>query len=527
MLKELPLGTSIFETLRATDELYVDKTDLIYQLARRRSKCFLARPRRFGKSLLISTFESLFQYGLRDFQGLAIEPLWKDKPYPVARLDFSRLTTFRSYEEFKERFQSFLQSAFIPLGFVYRRELDSLQFLEQLGLWIASLPPNSLVVLIDEYDAPLTAHLEDREKFEAVRDCLQPFYALLKEYEGRLRFFFMTGITKFSNTSVFSAFNNLRDISLDPEYGTLLGYTEEEMRAVFLPYVDNAADVLGMTREEVLSRLKEQYDGFSFDREASHRVYCPWSVLNFLSTPKNGFLNYWYVSGGRPTVLTKYLVNHALAEPISYSEERKVTLFDLTLSQQYDYMSIENLLMQAGYYTIRSVLQDETVVLGYPNREVAISMAQLYAEELLQGKNLRNVCPTPALSVLSSGAAEEVVSYFTEVLRAIDYQRYPVKDEATCRGYLQVLLIGAAMLPSVEVHNAFGRSDLEVEAGDRLWVFEIKCARESKEVDSLLREAVEQMGSRHYGSKRSGKKVIRMALVFDVSERGFSAWKCQ
>ena len=239
MLKELPLGTSIFETLRATDELYVDKTDRIYQLARRRSKCFLARPRRFGKSLLISTFESLFQYGLRDFQGLAIEPLWKDKTYPVARLDFSRLTTFRSYEEFKERFQSFLQSAFIPLGFVYRRELDSLQFLDQLGLWIASLPPNSLVVLIDEYDAPLTAHLEDREKFEAVRDCLQPFYALLKEYEGRLRFFFMTGITKFSNTSVFSAFNNLRDISLDPEYGTLLGYTEEEMRAVFLPYVDN------------------------------------------------------------------------------------------------------------------------------------------------------------------------------------------------------------------------------------------------------------------------------------------------
>ena len=110
-------------------------------------------------------------------------------------------------------------------------------------------------------------------------------------------------------------------------------------------------------------------------------------------------------------------------------------------------MSIESLLMQAGYYTIRAVLPDETVVLGYPNREVAVSMAQLYAEELLQGQNLRNVCPTPAMSVLSSGAPEAVVSYFTEVLRAIDYQRYPVKDEATCRGYLQVLLIGAKLAP--------------------------------------------------------------------------------
>lgn len=526
MLKELPLGTSIFETLRASNELYVDKTGLIYQLVRRRSKCFLARPRRFGKSLLISTFASLFQYGLRDFHGLEIEYLWKDKTYPVVRLDFSRLTTFRNYEEFKGNLQSFLQAAFLPHGFVYRREPDSLQFLDQLGMWIASLPPNSLVVLIDEYDAPLTAHLENREKFEAVRDCLQPFYALLKEYEGRLRFFFMTGITKFSNTSVFSAFNNLRDISLDPEYGTLLGYTEEEIRSVFLPYVDHAAEVLGMEREEVLGRLKEQYDGFSFDREAGHRVYCPWSVLNFLSAPKNGFLNYWYVSGGRPTVLTKYLVNHALSEPIPYSGERNVTLFDLTLAQEYDYMSIESLLMQAGYYTIRAVLPDETVVLCYPNREVAVSMAQLYAEELLQGQNLRNVCPTPAMSVLSSGAPEAVVSYFTEVLRAIDYQRYPVKDEATCRGYLQVLLIGAAMLPHVEVHNAFGRSDLEVEAGDRLWVFEIKFARETAEVDGKLREAVEQMRSRHYGRKSPGKQVIRMALVFDIEKKGFSTWKC-
>lgn len=526
MLKALPLGRSSFVALRARDAIYADKTDLIFQLASTDDKCFLARPRRFGKSLLISTLESLFRYGLRDFQGLAIEPLWKDKTYPVARLDFSGLKSYRSREAFVAELQSAIQRAFLPHGFVYRREQESLLFIDQFKLWLESLPPSSIVVLIDEYDAPLTAHLEDRETFEAVRDCLQPFYAALKEYEGCLRFFFMTGITKFSNTSIFSAFNNLRDISLNPQYGTLLGYTDEELRSDFLPYVEKAARSLGLETEEVFRRLKEQYDGFSFDRRAQHRVYCPWSVLNFLKNPGDGFLNYWYESGGQPEVLKKYLVNHRLAEPISYAKEYEIRLSKLAASQVYDEMGLEALLTQAGYYTIRSVLDEETVVLGYPNREVATSMAQLYADELLNGKNLRNVCPTPALSILSSGAPEDLVSYFTEVLRAIDYQRYPVKDEASCRGYLQVLLIGAAMLPSVEVHNAFGRSDLEVEAGDHLWVFEIKCAKESSEVDGLLREAVEQMRTRHYGSERSGKKVIRMALVFDVAERGFSAWKC-
>ena len=292
LLKRLPLGTSDFRTLRTCGELYVDKTASICRLARERGKFLLVRPGRFGKSLLVSTFESLFSNGVKAFRGLAIEALWHDKTYPVVWLDFSGLKSFESRSQFSADLRSLLQAAFLPLGFQFQPTIDTLNFIDQLKLWLASQPPNSLVILIDEYDAPLTAHLDDSPVFECIRDCLEKFYAALKEYEGRLRFFFMTGITKFSSTSIFSAFNNLQDISLDPLYGNILGYTDEEVRTAFGPYLTRAAEALGMPLETLLSKLKDHYDGFSFDEEAKHHVYCPWSVLNFLSRPDHGFQNY-------------------------------------------------------------------------------------------------------------------------------------------------------------------------------------------------------------------------------------------
>ena len=183
------------------------------------------------------------------------------------------------------------------------------------------------------------------------------------------------------------------------------------------------------------------------------------------------------------------------------------------------------LLTQAGYYTIREVTDDKYVFLGYPNQEVAGSMAQLYADELLKGEPLRQPGTPSIAETMSDGSLDEVVNQLNRAVQAIDYHRYPIVDEASCRAYLQVLLIGAAMLPRVEVHNALGRSDMEVEVGQRHWVFEIKFAKIDSKVITLLNEAIQQIESRQYGSQHSNLQLLRVALVFSETERRFVAWK--
>ena len=523
MRKLLPIGSSNFSALRQNNEIYVDKTDLIYQLACTRGSFFLARPRRFGKSLLISTFESLFRKGVEDFRGLSIEKSWKDKTYQVVRLDFSKIKGSANVHEFKEAFSYYLLDRFSEVGF--RFDPKGTPILSQLDTWMLNLPNSSLVVLVDEYDAPLTEKLNQPEFFNEIRDIFSQFFGLMKGNEGCLRFFFMTGITKFSNTSIFSAFNNLQDISLDPLFGKLLGYTDDEIRNKFDEYLNRAAHALGNSIEDVMAELQKNYDGFCFDEKAQNHVYCPWSVLNFLNRPDRGFLNYWYASAGQPTVLTKYLASHALKSPALYDKEFLISKSELEAARQYDEISIEALLAQSGYLTIKDQAGGIYLRLGYPNQEVAQSMAQLYAAELLRGRCIAE-SGVPMLSkILSAEPAETVVDYFNRALTSIDYAQYPITNEATCRAYLQVLLIGAALLPRVEVHNALGRSDMEVEVGRRHWVFEFKFAQKDSEAGRLLSQAIEQIRCRRYGDKLSDKELICVALVFSAEARKFISWE--
>ena len=354
---------------------------------------------------------------------------------------------------------------------------------------------------------------------------MSELFLTLKSNEGCLRFFFMTGITKLSNTSIFSAFNNLEDISLYPKYGTLLGYTEEEIKHFFQDYLSRAAKQLSLTESQMMEQLRNHYDGFSFDQNASSHVYCPWSVLKFFNYPELGFENYWYASGGQPSVLKKYLMSHSLEKPTNFDQVKQVRLSELNAAQQYNDLSIDVLLTQSGYLTIKTVLKNGYAVLGYPNQEVALSMAQLYSDELLKGKPLEEPQGPMISDIMVNGSTEEVVLAFNQVVNSIDYQRYPIVDEASCRAYLQVLLIGAAMMPSVEIHNAHGRSDMEVRAGNRHWVFEFKYASTDAEVETLLTEAVVQIQSQHYGERVFNRNQIRVALVFNAKRRQFTAWQ--
>lgn len=522
-LLNLSLGTSSFRALRQARQIYVDKTQLIFDLASQRRKYFLARPRRFGKSLLISTFETLFKNGLEDFCGLAIEKLWKEeRTYSVVKFDFSEIKPLFGITKFEKALKDRLIDNFSGLGFSY--DPNSTSLFSQLSKWLGEQPANSLVVLIDEYDAPLTSCLNDRTLFNEVRGFLSEFYALLKANDEAIRFLFITGITKFNKASIFSELNNLVDISLNPQFGSLLGYTHEEVEKYFDSYLLRASTALNLSKEDLLKTLTKQYDGFCFEVTAKQKVFSPWSLLNFFEAPGLGFCDYWFESGGRPSVLLEYVKSHSIRDPKEYGREKTISLASLSGSSDVESLSDIGLFTQAGYLTIKAVEYGNTVFLDYPNLEVKRAMAQLYTELLLKGKVAGQVGAGDIVRVLNNDDPEEVFHILNRLFAAIDYQSYPVTDEASVRAFIQVYLAGAGLDPKVECHNAHGRSDLEVNVGARLWVFELKTAHEGKSADAALQEAINQLTSRRYEEQDAVGKLERVALVFSLRERRFVRW---
>lgn len=522
VLAPLSTGTSDFETLRGRGQIYVDKTALIYELASRSEKFFLTRPRRFGKSLLVSTFASLFKNGLKYFSGLAIEKLWKDTTYNVVEIDFSEIKNITGFEDFKKQLNETLESAFKPLGFELDRSSD-ISLMKQLSAWMKTIASNSVVLLIDEYDSPLTACLGDKALFRSVRTRLASFYATVKANDRCFRFVFMTGIAKFNQTGIFSELNNFSDLSLDPRYGTFLGYSEDDIRTYFSGYLNRASQRLNLSPDDVLDRMRENYDGYCFDQQASTHVYAPWSVMKFLDAPELGFSNYWMKSGGSLTLLEKYLHSHALKSPTEYGEEQAVGCDELDASADFDEISDLVLLTQAGYLTIKRQ-EIDTFFVSYPNREVAKSMASLYARMLLKKKTVGSVGGQKIKDAVLAGSVEDLFSTVNKTFAAFDYVQHPIKTEKICQTFLLITLTCVGFEVISERHNALGRSDLEWDTNDHHWVIELKLQRRGQDANALLADAVRQIRDKNYGAS-SSKPLIRAAAVFSEEKRAFVGWQ--
>ena len=521
-LQPLPIGTSDFSALRSAGQTYEDKTEFVYELASERQKYFLARPRRFGKSLLISTFETLFRDGLKNFEGLKIEKLWKEvKTYSVVRLDFSRLKSTDT-EDFDSLLAEYLSHRFSAVGFTESARGGSI--LNQLEAFLKKLPDSSLVVLIDEYDAPLTTVINDQFGFARVREALSAFYALLKSNDRVIRFLFLTGIITFNKLSIFSELNNLNDISLSPRYGSLLGYTHIELKEYFSEYLVRASKLLGLDEVRLLDDLTKQYDGFCFEETARQKVFAPWSLLKFMAEPERGLKNYWFESGGKSSVLIQYMKTHILSNPKDYAKTKSIALSHLSGSSDVDGLSDVGLLTQAGYLTIKNV-EYETAFVGYPNREVSSSMAQLYTEQILDGRNLVQVGASDVIRELFNGNAEAVFQLLNKAFLSIDYKNYPVRDESSVRALAQVFLSCFGLEPSIEVHNNKGRSDLEVRAGITHWVFEFKVVREGESSEKRLEEAISQVLRQNHGKQHHVQELIRMVLIYSLQGRKFVKWQ--
>ena len=538
-LRLIPLAETDFKTIRDFGKIYVDKTELIYNIALQRSPIFLARPRRFGKSLLIHTFESLFSRGLQDFKGLAIEKYWRDKTYQVVRLDFTRIAGF-SPTDLNNAFNAFIIDAFNLDDKISPRDVSSYYPNGLFSKIVKTLPNKSLVLLIDEYDAPLVYSLDDPDKLKFTLETLRAFYSTVKEYSAKFRFLFITGVTRVAHVSIFSAFNNLEDLSFYKEYNALLGFTKNDLVNFFDPYIENAANVLNMSKNNVYARLESYYDGIKFVPNTNETVYNPWSILRFLKNPDDGFVNYWFKTSGTPSLIMQYLKVKDSFDYINYND-REIYIDMDKLSDRYEIENIppEILLSQAGYFSPYEK-EDGSVVLRPPNSEIEESLLRLYlrANNVTETDAVRSKRQT-LVNDIDSHNLKNIVETFNTILNTVVSDSSKIfEDERSVRD-----IIFASILP---VHNLEkfkknytlnGFADLELVTPKTHLVIEFKRTypkdknnqniqpRDAKEALSL---AIEQVKSHNYGKITFDEQdLYRVAMVISTEEKKILPDYCQ
>ena len=530
--KQLP-DTTDFGELIDNNCIYVDKTAIINQFASKKGPFFISRPRRFGKSTLINTLHELFAHGTEKFKGLEIEPLWKDKTYKVLHLDFSVFKETPSNGSFNKDFMDSLRFSLQRAGIEPTKEKVDFPA-KLLEKSIENEDERAVVLLVDEYDAPLTAVLNDSNEFEDRRKILSNFYFTVKSFQVKFRFIFITGVTYYSHTSIFSAFNHLTDLTLDSDYGALLGYTSDELESYFSEYIDNAVETLNRkfpteryTHEKVVEELKRNYDGYSFDEDCMHHVYNPWSILNFLKSPHRGFIPYWVSSGGStPTFLVNYLKQKL--KKYNADELQYLLGIDSTVNKDTDslYPSIENIsnidlfaiLYQAGYFCIKSAF-DGYFKVGIPNLEVKKAYSNLLLNQLTRTQDTKLRFIEPFKEVLASGNLDKIKELFNTFINEFSYETVKNFNEACFRDVLKLAMLTFNVTAATEVMGACGRADITAEAGKYLYVFELKVTDNSKDIDTKLTEAKEQIIKNKYARRLTDKTVIPVALVLENNSK--------
>ena len=531
-ITKLPLSVTSFSDFVAKSKIYVDKTDLIANLARFDAPIFLSRPRRFGKSTLVSTFQELFSNGLEKFKDLKIgtEGLWNDKTYKVIHLDLS-LIKENTQKSFEEALLTQLKIACEATNENLKPVLYSAA--TYLQLFLKHNTDNQYVLLIDEYDAPLTAAMADKEEFEKRRSVLSEFFLTVKSYSSKFRFIFITGVTRYSNTSIFSAFNNIKDISFNPTYGAIVGYTQEELEHYFGDYIKNAAVALNekektdkYTYEIILNELKNNYDGYSFDEECEHHVYNPWSILNFLSEPQRGFKPYWLETGGaKPSLLVNYL-NTFINKKIQ--KTKLVDYLDLdfttatsTAELSPSISSIEDkdfpffaILYQAGYFTIKDTGFNYLEV-GLPNLEVKKAFAEIILNKLTSktAAQISAFYGKKVKAALDANDFKVLKEEFNKILNEFSYEIVSAFKEYAFRDVYKVILQLIGYNTYTEYQTALGRSDLCFEDDDRLYICEFKVIGKADDVKVKIEEAKQQIKNKKYSTRLTVKEVVTLVVV--------------
>ena len=489
-----PIGIQSFETLRKDGYVYVDKTDLVYKLAQGHVY-FLSRPRRFGKSLLVSTLKAYFE-GRKDlFKGLMIgflENKWTE--YPVLVFDFNAID-----KDVPNSLINYINQVLSETEAKYNLPCFDTQ---DISLRFRTLIPRvheatgkRVVVLIDEYDKPLldlleTGNPDDDKKLSVNRQLLKNFFSVFKSVDDHLRFVMLTGITKFSQVSMFSGFNQPDDISFEEDYEALCGITQIELEAVFDESIQELSASLHVSQEEALALLKQNYDGYHFSTRMTD-VYNPFSVINALK--KRNLEDYWFASG-TPSYLVRLLGN--TPEDVMSYTNRGYTR-DMFVNYKADSSKPLPMLFQAGYLTIKDYDKDfNTYRLDFPNKEVKQGLITLLANNYLGQEYEMTSTLVSIVRALRDGDLEQVRKLFTGFLAETPYSMRPKKDQKDRELYFHYTFYLLMRLIScytvyTEKQLSEGRADCIIETPKYVYIFEFK-------LDGTADEALQQINERGY-----------------------------
>ena len=517
-LKLYPVGIQTFERIIKEDKLYVDKTEYVYRMTHSGGKhFFLNRPRRFGKSLLLSTFKSYFEGKKELFKGLAIEKLEKEwTEYPVLHFDMSGGKHLQ-----KEELDRYLQFILDENEQKFGLKVDSADPNIRLNALITSLYQKTgkqVVVLIDEYDAPLLDVVHEKTKLEELRNQMRNFYSPLKKCEPYLRFVFLTGITKFSQLSIFSELNNITNVSMDDEYAGICGITKDELVTEMSADVDDLGEKLGKDREETLEALREYYDGYHFSPN-SPDVFNPFSLLNAMA---KGKLDYYWFTSGTPTYLINMMKKYD-TDFTDFAEGMEADASDFDAPTEADTMTtLTPLLYQSGYITIKGYDKEyDSYFLGIPNREVRIGLTKalipyyVTPNTVATNGTVRNMAR--ALNKQDMNLALEHLQTFLATV--------PYCDNTDYEGHYQQMLfviftLLSAYMVDVEVRTPRGRVDMVLRSSTHLYIVELKL-NQSSDV------AMKQIDLKEHPKRFAlcGLPIVKVGINFDMASHNIKDWK--
>ena len=506
--KLYPIGIQTFERIRKEDKFYVDKTEYIYRMTHTDGTYFfLSRPRRFGKSLLVSTFQSYFEGKKELFEGLAIEKLEKEwNEYPVLHFDLSKGKHMEK-AQLEEYLGYLLEDYEQKYGIENHRNGNNNRFNDLIEV-VYRKTGKQVVVLIDEYDAPLLDVAHEKEKLDVLRNTMRNFYSPLKGNESMLRFVFLTGITKFSQLSIFSELNNITNVSMDEPYAGICGITKEELLTQMSDDIDVLAEHLELSREETIQELKDHYDGYHFTWP-SPDVYNPYSLLNCFAKQKMD--SFWFGSGTPTFLIEKMREFHVLPSQLG-KVRAKAASFDAATERM---TSLTPLLYQSGYLTIKDYEKKiDVYTLDFPNKEIEVGLFDSLLPGYLGSEiDAGRVVVADISTYINNGEMDEALQLLADFLETIPYC-----DNTHYEGHWQqTLYIMFALLTNydilVEQHTAKGRIDITMETADTLYVMELKFNKSAE-------EALAQIEAKHYADafKMSGKKVVKIGLNFSVKD---------
>lgn len=519
--KKYPIGVQSFPEIISDGYLYVDKTEFIYKLIDGSKYYFLSRPRRFGKSLLISTLEAFFLGKRELFKGLAIDRhddiKWQE--YPIFHIDFNAQDYTHGKESLCQVLENSLKAWENRYGVTYDKDSYSLRFARVIKAAYEKTG-RQVVILIDEYDRPLMQNINNEALQDSFRNTLKAFFGVMKSCDDYIRFGFLTGVTKFGKVSVFSDLNNLRDLTMEPEFNAICGITESELITNMRTGIEQLADKLKLSFKETCSKLKSNYDGYRFSEEEAEGIYNPYSLLNVLASRR--FSDYWFITG-TPTLLINLL------------RKSRVDIANLVgaTRSEIELLGIDTMrrdpvpiLFQTGYLTIKGTFMDGRRIkyrLGFPNEEVesgfldALLPYYINTDQFEEGFNISSI-----IDALCENHVDDFMEMMKSLMAGVPYNEF--KDAKIHENRLRdvVFIICRLMGMSVEAecHTNRGRIDMTVKTDRFIHIFEFK-------VDESPEKALEQIDEKHYADPyiADGRTVVKVGVEFSNAERNIRSWR--